>query len=161
MIAMLMAVVLQDAVTVKYGAGAPKERIYAETKLAIRIEGSDTLANFVRSMHPLLSLETLLLRAEGTHAAAADKHRFEYDEARITARYDDEDYEIDYQRGLPPAGLAVDKARQMMWYIAAAGRSFTLSPAGAYRSEDPNQDGNGEAMDLFALGIVRMPDGPV
>ena len=169
MIAIVLTLLVQapvatgSGVKVRYGADAlPKERIYAETKLAIKIEGSDTLANFVRSLHPLLSLEKLVLRAEGTHALSPSmKHRFEYEEARVEARYDDENFEFDYQKGVPPADLQQDKARQMMWFLAAGGRSFTLSPEGAYRSEDPNQDGNGEAMDLFALGITRMPDGPV
>jgi hypothetical protein len=46
----------------------------------------------------------------------------------------------------------------MFWYLAAAGRNFSLTSAGEYRSDDANQDGNGEAMDLVSLGIVRMPD---
>lgn len=159
----LVLALLQDAVTLKYGTSAlPKDKVYAETKLGIKIEGADALANFVRSMHPLLSLEKLVLRAEGTHAmAGGKKHRIEHDEARIEARYDDEDMELDFQKGLPPEGLDKDKARQMMWFLAAAGRSYSLSETGEYRSDDPNQDQTGEAMDLISLAVVRMPDGPV
>lgn len=163
MITLILALAAQaEAVTLKYGDGAGKDRIYAETRIGIQIEGSDALANFVRSMHPLLSLQKLTLRAEGTHAlTSAKKHRFEYEEARIEARYDDEDMEIEYQRGVPPAGTEKDKARQMMWFLAAAGRSFTISEKGEYRSEDANQDQNGEAMDIISLAVIRLPDGPV
>ncbi|HEX7898405.1 MAG TPA: hypothetical protein VF950_11640 [Planctomycetota bacterium] len=164
MITLAMALCLQaETVTLKYGTSAlPKDKVYAETRMGIKIEGADALANFVRSMHPLLSLEKLVLRAEGTHASpGAKKHRFEYDEARIEARYDDEDLELDFQRGLPPEGLEKDKAKQMMWYLAAAGRSFSLSEKGEYRGDDPNQDQTGEAMDLISLAAIRLPDGPV
>jgi hypothetical protein len=164
MITLALALCLQaEPVTLKYGVEkAPKDKVYVETRLGIKIEGSDALANFVRSMHPLLSLEKLVMRAEGSHTTSgARKHRVEHDEARIEARYDDEDMELDFQRGVPPAGLEKDKARQMMWYLAAAGRSYALSEKGEYRSDDANQDGNGEAMDLIALAVMRMPDGPV
>jgi hypothetical protein len=164
MIILATALCLQaEAVTLRYGTStSPREKIYAETRIGIKIEGADALANFVRSMHPLLSLEKLVLRAEGTHARPGpSKHRLEYDEARIEARYDDEDLELDFQRGLPPEGLDKDKTRQMMWFLAAAGRSYSLSETGAYRSDDPNQDQNGEAMDLVALAAIRLPDGPV
>jgi len=163
MITLILALAAQaEAVTLKYGDGAGKDRIYAETRLGIQIEGSDALANFVRSMHPLLSLQKLVLRAEGTRAVTgARKQRFEYEEARIEARYDDEDMEIEFQRGVPPAGTEKDKARQMMWFLAAAGRSFTIGEKGEYRSEDANQDQNGEAMDIISLAVIRLPDGPV
>ena len=163
MITLALTLALQDAVTLKYGTSTlPKDKVYAETKLGIKIEGADALANFVRSMHPLLSLEKLVLRAEGSHSTSGGKkHRFEYDEARIEARYDDEDMELDFQKGLPPEGLDKDKAKQMMWFPAAAGRSYSLSEKGEYRSDDPNQDQNGEAMDLISLAVIRMPDGPV
>lgn len=162
MITLLLALALQDAVTLKYGSGLPKDKVYAETKLGIKIEGADALANFVRSMHPLLSLEKLVMRAEGQHTTSgAKKHRLEYDEARIEARYDDEDLELDFQKGLPPEGLDKDKAKQMMWFLAAAGRNYSLSEKGEYRSDDLTQDQNGEAMDLISLSVIRMPDGPV
>lgn len=164
MILLALALGLQaEAVTLKYGVEkTPKTKVYAEMRMGIKIEGAEVLANFVRSMHPFLSLEKLVLRAEGTHATTGGKkHRVDYDEARIEARYDDEDLELDFQKGIPPEGLDKDKARQMMWYLAAAGRSYTLSESGEYLSDDPKQDGNGEAMDLVALAITRMPDGPV
>jgi len=163
MITLILALATQaEAVTLKYGSASAKDRVYAEARIGIQIEGSDALANFVRSLHPLLSLQKLVLRAEGTHAVSGlKKHRVEYEEARIEARYDDEDMELEYQRGVPPTGLEKDKARQMMWFLAAAGRSFSISEKGEYRSEDANQDQNGEAMDLISLAVIRMPDGPV
>jgi hypothetical protein len=164
MIALIAVALLQaEPVALKYGVEkAPKDRVYAETKLGIKIQGADALANFVRSMHPMLSFEKLVMRAEGAHTVTGPrKHRVEYEEARVEARYDDEDLEIDFQKGLPPAGLDQDKTKAMMWMLAAGGRNFTLSESGEYRSDDPNQDQNGEAMDLISLGIVRMPDGAV
>jgi hypothetical protein len=165
MIALLALALLapQDRVDVAYGtAAAEASPVEAESRLAIRIEGAEALAGFVRSMHPLLSLESMTMRARGAHRVEADgRHRVEYDEARVQARYDDEDMEVDFQKGVPPAGLGDDKARQMMWFLAAAGRSFTLSAAGEYRSQDPNQDHVGEALDVIALGVVRMPGGAV
>jgi hypothetical protein len=147
----------------RYGVDkTAKDRVYAEMKLGIKIEGSDQMVNFIRSMHPFLSIEKLVLRAEGTHTVlGGGKHKVEYDEARIEGVYDDEKLEIDFQRGVPPADLASDKTRQMFWYLAAAGRTFSLSGAGEFRNDDPNQDQNGEAMDLYSLAIVRMPDGTV
>jgi hypothetical protein len=164
MITLAMALCLQaEPVTLKYAVDkAPKDKVYAEMRLGIKIEGADALANFVRSLHPILSLEKFVLRAEGSHTTTGGrKHRIEYEEARIEARYDDDDLELDFQRGLPPEGLEKEKARQMMWYLAAAGRSYAISEKGEYRSDDPTQDGNGEAMDLIALAIFRLPDGPV
>jgi hypothetical protein len=149
--------------TPRYAAGrGPRERCYAELRLGIRIEGSDALANFVRSAHPLLSLEKLQVRTEGTlQALEKGRRRLEADESRVELRYDDEDREFDFQRGQTPPGDE-DKLKQMMWYLAAGGRTFSVTPEGEYTKEDDaNQDSNGEAMDLLALGITRMPAGPV
>jgi hypothetical protein len=138
-----------------------RDRVYVETKLGIKIEGSEQLANLVRSMHPFLSMEKLILRAEGSfQVVSKNRRKLDYDEARVDVRYDDTDHEYDFQKGQPPEDDK-DKLRQMMWYLAAGGRNYTLSPEGEYRSDDPNQDQNGEAMDLMCLGITRMPDGPV
>ena len=152
----------QDGVTLRYAADkGERDRVFVETRLGIRIEGTEQLANLVRSMHPLLSMEKLLLRAEGgVRVVSKNRRKIEYDEARVEARYDDNDLEFDFQKGQAPADDK-DKLRQMMWYLAAGGRTFTLSPEGEYRSDDPNQDQNGEAMDLMLLGVTRMPDGPV
>jgi len=160
LIAALSVLAQGEAVALKYGVEkAPKDRLYAESKLAVSIKGSEQLTNFVRSMHPFLSMEKLIVRAEGSHAMSGlGRHRYEYEEARVEARYDDEDLELDYQKGLPPEGLDQNKTKQIMWYMAAGGRNYTLQENGAYRSDDPNQDQNGEAMDLIALGIVRMPE---
>jgi hypothetical protein len=162
-IAVALALLQGDPVALKYGIEkGPRDRIYAETRIGIKVAGSEAMANFVRSMHPFLSLEKLVMRSEGSHTVTGPKrHKVEYEEARIEARYDDEDLELDFQKGLPPDGLDQDKTKQMLWYLAAAGRTFTLSETGEYGSDDPNQDQNGEAMDLISLGIVRMPDGAV
>jgi hypothetical protein len=159
---MLPLLCAQDAVRPRYPAEqAERDKVYVETKLGIKIEGAETLTNFVRSMHPFLSMEKLLIRAEGGLQVAAKNHRkIEYDEARVEMRYDDEDHEYDFQKGQPPEDDK-NKLRQMMWFLAAGGRNFTLSPEGEYRSDDPNQDHNGEAMDLLGLGITRLPERPV
>ncbi|HEV3028889.1 MAG TPA: hypothetical protein VG457_15025, partial [Planctomycetota bacterium] len=108
-----------------------------------------------------LSMEKLQIRAEGGfQVVSKNRRKVEYDEARVDVRYDDNDHEYDFQKGQAPEGDK-DKLRQMMWMLAAGGRNFTLSPEGEYRSDDPNQDQNGEAMDLLMLGITRMPDGPI
>jgi len=149
----------QDSVRPRYAAEkGERDKVYVETRLGIKIEGTDQLANFVRSMHPFLSMEKLLLRAEGgLQVTSTNRRKIEYDEARVEVRYDDEDHEYDFQKGQPPED-GKDKLRQMMWFLAAGGRNYTLSPEGEYLSDDPNQDQNGEAMDLIALGITRMPD---
>ncbi len=149
-----------DGVKPKYGVDkTAKDKVYAEMKLGIKLEGNDQMVNYVRSLHPFLSIEKLVVRAEGSHSVlGGGKHKVEYDEARIEAVYDDDPYEMEFQRGLPPPELANDKTRQMFWYLAAAGRTFSLTGAGEYKSDDANQDHNGEAMDLVALAVVRMPD---
>lgn len=149
-----------DGVTLKYATErTPKDKISVEQKLTL--EGTDQMLAFVRSMHPFLSLEKLVVRADGTRQVlGGKKQRFEYDEARVEMRYDDEDYEYDYTKGMPPESDK-DKIKQMMWFFAAGGRTFTLTAEGEYRSEDKDQDHNGEAMDHIALGIVRLPDKPV
>jgi hypothetical protein len=149
----------QDSVKPRYAAekGA-RDKVYAETKLGVKIEGSDQLAGFVRSMHPFLSMEKLLIRAEGgMQVTTKNRRKVDYDEARVELRYDDEDHEYDYQKGQSPEGDKV-KLRQMMWFFAAGGKNYSLSPEGEYRSDDPAQDHTGEAMDLIGLGITRMPD---
>lgn len=152
----------QGEVKPRYAAEkGDRDRVFVETKLGIKIEGSDVLANFVRSMHPFLSMEKLVIRAEGGfQVVSKNRRRVEYDEARVDVRYDDADHEYDFQKG-QPAEDDKDKLRQMMWFLAAGGRNYTLSAEGEYRSDDANQDQNGEAMDLITLGITRMPDGPV
>jgi hypothetical protein len=164
---MRLAIVLaflapQGEVKPRYAAEkGDRDRVFVETKLGIRMEGSDTLANFVRSMHPFLSMEKLNLRAEGGfQVVSKNRRKIEADEARVDVRYDDADHEFDFQKGQAPEDDK-DKLRQMMWFLAAGGRNYTLSPEGEYRSDDANQDQNGEAMDLYTLGITRMPDGPV
>lgn len=158
----LPLLLVQDEVKPRYGAAkGDRDHVYVESKLGIKIEGSDQLANLVRSMHPFLSMEKLLLRAEGgCQVVSKNRRKIDYDEARVDVRYDDTDHEYDFQKGQAPEDDK-DKLRQMMWYLAAGGRNFTLSPEGEYRSDDPNQDQNGEAMDLLILGITRMPDGAV
>lgn len=148
----------------RYGAEkTEKDRISTEQKLTIKLEGTEAALNFVRTMHPMLSLEKLVIRAEGTRQIVGkNKHKHEYDEARVEARYDDEDLELDYQKGQPPSpDLGKSKMRQFMYYVAAGGKNFTLTPEGEYRSDQADQDHNGEAMDLVALAVTRMPDKPV
>jgi hypothetical protein len=152
----------QEAVKPRYASEkGERDRVYCETKLGIKIEGTEQLANFVRSMHPFLSMEKLLIRAEGgLQVTSKNRRKVEYDEARVEMRYDDEEHDYDFQKGQPPEDDK-NKLRQMMWYLAAGGRNYTLTPEGEYHSDDPNQDHNGEAMDLIGLGITRMPDQPV
>lgn len=149
----------QESVKPRYAAEkGDRDKVYAESRLGIKIEGTEQLANFVRSMHPFLSMEKLVIRAEGgLQVTSKSRRKVDYDEARVEMRYDDEDHEYDFQKGQAPEDEK-NKLRQMMWFLAAAGRNYTLSPEGEYHSDDPNQDHNGEAMDLIALGITRMPD---
>lgn len=149
-----------EGVTPKYAVEkSAKDKIFCQWRLAIKIDGPDPLAGHVRSMSPLLSINNLVIRAEGTkQIVSKGKQKYDYGEARVELRYDDEDHEYDFQKGLPPADLGQDKLRQMMWFLAVSGKSFSLSADGEYRSDDPNQDHNGEAMDLISLGITRMPD---
>jgi hypothetical protein len=155
-------VLAQEDIQPRYAANkSGRDRVYVESKLGIKIEGTDQLANLVRSMHPFLSMEKLQIRAEGVfQVVSKNRRKVEYEEARVDVRYDDNDHEYDFQKGQAPEDEK-DKLRQMMWMLAAGGRNFTLSPEGDYRSDDPNQDQNGEAMDLLMLGITRMPDRPV
>lgn len=157
----LLALPPQEGVTLRYGAQNAKDKVYAEWTLGLALEGTEQTVNFVRSLHPFLSLERLSLRAEGSRKVQGARVKFEYDEARVEARYDDEDFQIDFERGVQPAGLEENKFRQFLWFLMAAGRNFTLSPRGEYRSDDPNQDHNGEAMDLIGLAVLRFPEGAV
>jgi hypothetical protein len=148
-----------DAVTPKYATDkAEKDKVFYEMKLGLKIEGPEQLVGYIRSLHPFLSMETLLVRVEGTRQVlGGKKQKIDSDEARVEMRYDDENHEYDYTKGQAPEGDK-DKLKQMMWYLAAAGKSFTLSAEGEYRSDDSNQDHNGEAMDLIAMGVIRMPE---
>ena len=148
-----------DGVKPRYAAEkSAKDKVYFEMKLGIKIDGTEQLANFVRSMHPFLSMEKLLIRAEGNAQVNAKNHRkLDFEEARVEVRYDDEDHEFEFTRGQAPEDDK-NKLRQMMWYLAAGGKNFTLSPEGEFRSDDLTQDHNGEAMDLIGLAITRMPD---
>jgi hypothetical protein len=152
-----------DGVTLRYPAAkGPKDKVYTETQMTLKIEGTEQAVNFVRSLEPFLSLEKLQLRADGHRTADGKKVRIEHDESRVELRYDDEDHELDYAKGqVPPADLDKNKLKQLLWFLAAAGRSYSLTPEGEYKSDDANQDHNGEAMDLIALAVVRMPDKPV
>ncbi len=146
----------------RYGADAGRgDRIFTELKITVRLDGTEPLLALVRTLHPLVNMEKLVLRADATRYVAPDgKHRFEHEEARVEMRYHGEDRACEYRRGMPPEEDP-DKLRQLMWTLAAAGRSFSLSPEGEYRSDDPDQDHNGEAMDLIALAVTRMPPGAV
>jgi len=148
-----------DGVKLRYAAEkSPKDKVYYEMRLGIKIDGTEQLANFIRSMHPFLSMEKLLLRAEGnSQVASKNKRKIDFDEARVELRYDDEEHEFEFQKGQAPEDDK-NKLRQMMWYLAAGGKNFTLTPEGEYRSEDLTQDHNGEAMDLIGMAITRMPD---
>jgi hypothetical protein len=148
-----------DAVKPRYGADkSARDKVFSEFKMGVKMEGTEQLANFVRSMHPFLSMEKLLMRAEGgAQVVSKNRRKWDYDEARVELRYDDEDYEFEFQKGQAPAEDK-NKLRQLMQLLAGGGRNFTLSAEGEYRSDDLTQDHNGEAMDLIALGITRMPD---
>jgi hypothetical protein len=148
-----------DPVRIRYATDrSEKDKVFYEMKLGLKIEGPEQVVGYVRSLHPFLSMEKLLVRAEGTRQVqGGKKQKIDPDEARVEMRYDDENHEYDYTKGQAPEGDK-DKLKQMMWFLAAGGKSFTLSAEGEYRSDDPNQDHNGEAMDLLALGVIRMPD---
>lgn len=149
-----------EGLKLKYGESRlVKDKVDCEFKMAISIKGSDQMANFVRTMHPLLSLEKLTIQAEGVRQIGfGKKTKIEYDESRLTARYDGDDLEVDYARGQAPEP-GDNKLRQMMWMMCAGGRHYTLLPDGAYESADPNQDQNGEAMDLYSMSVTRLPEG--
>jgi hypothetical protein len=157
----LLALLLAQSEGVKPRYGSDKgarDKVYCEMKMGVKIEGSEQLANFVRSMHPFLSMEKLQIRAEGGfQIVARNKRKMDYDEARVELRYDDDDHEFDFQKGQAPEDDK-NKLRQMMWFLAAGGKNYTLTPEGEFRSDDLAQDHNGEAMDLISLGITRMPD---
>jgi len=148
-----------DGIKPRYaGEKSARDKVFVEIRIGIKIEGTEQLANFVRSMHPFLSMEKLLIRAEGgAQVVSKNRRKWDYDEARVELRYDDDDHEFEFQKGQAPEDDK-NKLRQMMWFLAAGGRNFTLSPEGEYRSDDLTQDHNGEAMDLITLGITRMPD---
>src|SRR5947209_1094118 len=104
-LALIVALLAQgEPVTLKYGtekSGADK--VFHEMKLGIKIEGPDQLVGYVRSMHAFLSMEKLLVRAEGTRQVlGGKKQKIDHDEARIEMRYDDENHEYDYTKGTPP-----------------------------------------------------------
>ena len=151
-----------DAAKPRYATDrTEKDKVFYEMKLGIKIEGPEQVVGYVRSMHPFLSMEKLTVRVEGTRQVqGGKKQKIDSDEARVEMRYDDENHEYDYTKGQAPEGDK-DKLKQMMWFLAAGGKSFTLSAEGEYKSDDANQDQNGEAMDLIGLGLVRMPDKPV
>jgi hypothetical protein len=159
-LALILALCLpQDGIKPRYAAekGA-RDKVFSEIKLGVKIEGTEQLANFVRSMHPFLSMEKLVMRAEGgSQVISKNRRKMDYEEARIEVRYDDSDQEFEFQKGQPPEDDK-NKLRQMMYYLAASGRNFTLSAEGEYRNDDLTQDHNGEAMDLIALAVTRMPD---
>ena len=161
--ALIALVLLQgEGIKPRYASNlGTRDKVYAEMRMGIKIEGPEQLAGMVRSMHPFLSMQKLLVRAEGgLQVVGKNKRKVDYDEARVELRYDDDDHEYDFQKGQAPEGDK-DKLRQMMWFFAAGGRNYSLTAEGEYRSDDPNQDHNGEAMDLVSLGITRMPDGAV
>ncbi|HVE40484.1 MAG TPA: hypothetical protein VNM14_11380 [Planctomycetota bacterium] len=154
-----LALLQTDGVKLRYAADkSTKDKVYYEMRLGIKIDGTEQLANFVRSMHPFLSMEKLLLRAEGnSQVSGKNRRKIDFDEARVEVRYDDDDHEFEFQKGQAPEDDK-NKLRQMMWYLAAGGKSFSLTPEGEYRADDLAQDHNGEAMDLIGLAITRMPD---
>jgi hypothetical protein len=156
----LIGVALADEQTVHlhYDAAPHTEGVAAELSLSITIDGTDQATNFVRSLHPLLSLNHFHARVEGRHRVAGNKHKVAHQDARVNVRYDDEDSEYDWKVTEPPADLATNKLAQMIWYLAMAERSYDLSALGGYQSDDPNQDHNGEALDLFMNGVTRLPD---
>jgi hypothetical protein len=158
---LLIGLVLSQSEGIKpryAGEKSGRDKVFIETKVGIKIEGSDQMVNFIRSMHPFLSMEKLQIRAEGgSQVVSKNRRKIDYDEARVEVRYDDEEYEFDFQKGQAPEDDK-NKLRQMMWFLAAGGRNFTLSPEGEYRSDDLTQDQNGEAMDLITLAVTRMPD---
>lgn len=154
-----LLLVQSDGVKPRYASEkSAKDKVYAEMKMGVKIEGTEQLANFVRSMHPFLSMEKLQIRAEGGfQVVSKNRRKLDYDEARVELKYDDDDHEFDFQKGQPPEDDK-NKLRQMMWFLAAGGKNYTLTPEGEFKSDDLAQDHNGEAMDLIALGITRMPD---
>ncbi len=151
----------QEGVRLHYDASAHEESIAAEQSLSVSIEGNEMLANFVRSLHPFLSLQTLHMKVEGTHQGLGKKHKLQFDDARLSVRYDDESYDYDWKRSEPPEDLATNKLEAFLWVVATAPRSYSLSAKGEYRSDDPNQDHNGEALDLFLNGVTRLKEDPV
>jgi hypothetical protein len=151
----------EESFKLHYDAAPHQEGVACELSLSITIEGTDNATNFVRTMHPLLSLNHFHSRSDGYHKSTGTQHKVDHNEARVNVRYDDEDSEYDWKRAEPPADLAKNKLAQMIWYLAMSTRSYELGPQGAYKNEDANQDHNGEALDLFSNGITRLKEEPV
>jgi hypothetical protein len=160
-LALLGAASAQDGVRLHYDASAHEESIAAEQSLSVSIAGNEVLANFVRSLHPFLSLQSLTMKVEGTHQGFGKKHKVQFDDARLAVLYDDESYDYDWKRTEPPEDLATNKLEGFFWIVAMAPRSYSLSAKGEYHSDDPNQDHNGEALDLFLNGVTRLKEDPV
>ena len=158
-----LAALQAEGVTLAYAADkGPKDKVSLESKLTLKIEGQGPVVNYIRSLSPLLSLEKATLRADATaQVTGKNRHKLEIEESRLDFRYDDEDHQFEFKKGDLPPHAQKEKLKSMMYYFAASGWNYTLTPAGEYKTDQPDQDHNGEAMDLFSHSITRMPSKPV
>ena len=139
-----------------YATDDARAEVASDWSLSITIAGTEQLAGLVRSMHPILSLNRVHVRANGRATLEDGKAKLENDEARVEGVYDDEEFLFDFDRRALPTDLATNKLEALMVALSA-GRGYSLTNAGQFHSDDPNQDHNGEAMDHFLLGITRLP----
>lgn len=150
----------EDGARLVYSDAEGKAEVASDWSLSLTIQGTEQLQGFVRSLHPILSLDRVHIRATGRGSVADGKRKLENDEARAEGSYDDEAFAFDFDRRALPQDLATNKLEALMLALSS-GRAYALSRTGEYRSEDANQDHNGEAMDHYLLGVTRLPERPL
>ena len=162
-----LLVLAQDAVTLKYG-GKKGDSIplKGETTVTLKVDGSETFVNMVKSSMEFLNFQKIHVRGEGVRKVVkSDKKNvetfIEYATARVDGKFDDEPYEFDFDRAAPPEGLDKDKLKQICWFLSMGGPQLIVDAKGVYRSSDANKDAWSEATDIVTSGAVRFTDKPV
>lgn len=159
----LLAVALQETpIRLEYRAerGA-KVSVAGDMTLKLKIEGTEALTNLVRSSMEFLSFSEIRIKGEGVKRAAKQGQvQIEFRTARVEGTYDDEPFGFDFERKAVPPDES-NKLKQICWFLSMAGPIYRLARRGEYASNDPHKEAWGEAIDLAANAIVRLPEKPV
>lgn len=137
-----------------------KQKLDVDLSLELKMDGTETAINFIRSSAEFFSFEKIHLRAEGERTVLRSREgdprvHLAYASATVEGRYDDQDFSYRFERGKAPDG---DKLRGILWLIFLAGKTYSVRPDGDCEFEDKNQDATGEVLDLISHGLLRLPD---
>lgn len=146
--------------------GTPGQSVEARGGFTTTLDlgGNAGVIRQLTSSNPLLALKIFKVSGEGRRAIEGSEHgcvvRIRFDRATAAGQFGEQPFEFEVSP-VKPENFAEDKAVEIAWGMAMAGRHYVLGPKGEYWPGKADVDAHGEAMAILVDAPVRLPDGQV